>query len=103
MTSEITEKLRKIAGKDNIGTDHEILQKYSKDETLEINSHFSEVATYPGSAKQVSEIVKLANRMLIPIILRGTEMGLSRNAICNSCIWKDRSLPRKNGEDNRDR
>ncbi|MTI58772.1 MAG: FAD-binding oxidoreductase [Firmicutes bacterium] len=82
VTEEIILELRKIVGDRNIIVDKEKLETYSHDETpIEQYAHLPEVVLTPGSAKEISEIVKLANRERIPVTPRGAGSGLSGGAI----------------------
>jgi glycolate oxidase len=82
MNARIIEELRRIAGPGNVFVDAEKLEAYSHDETDAAEyAHMPEAAVLPQTAQQVSEIVKLANRELIPITPRGAGSGLSGGAI----------------------
>jgi glycolate oxidase len=76
------EELISIAGERNVITEREKLAAYSHDETpVEQFGHMPEVVVKPGSGTEVSEIVKLANRLHIPVTPRGAGSGLSGGAI----------------------
>lgn len=82
VTKEIINRLTKISGKKNILTDKEKMESYSYDETpKEQFAHMPEVVVTPGTAEEIAEIVKLANRELIPVTPRGAGSGLSGGAI----------------------
>ena len=82
VTEEIIEELKIIAGKNHVITDMEKLESYSHDETNTSEfGHNPEVAVLPASTEEVAEVVKLANRELIPITPRGAGSGLSGGAI----------------------
>ena len=82
LNAEIVEELRSIAGTGNVLVDAEKLEAYSHDETnAEEYGHMPEAAVLPQTTQQVAEIVKLANRCLIPITPRGAGSGLSGGAI----------------------
>ncbi len=82
VTPKILEELRGIVGAKNVITDKEKLEVFSHDETpIQQYAHMPEVALTPTTAEQVAEIVKLANRELIPITTRGAGSGLSGGAI----------------------
>jgi glycolate oxidase len=80
ITPEIINKLKKITGSENIFTDEETLALCSKDETEDLK-FAPEVVIKPSSAKQISEILKLANESLIPVTPRGGGTGLSGGAL----------------------
>jgi len=82
VTNEIVDRLIKIVGKKNVLTDREKMEPYSYDETpKEQYAHMPEVVVTPKTAEQIAEIVKLANKELIPITPRGAGSGLSGGAI----------------------
>ena len=82
VTQKIVDRLRGIAGEGNIVVDKEAMESYSHDETsVEEWGRMPEVVVLPTEARQVAEIVKLANRELIPITPRGAGSGLSGGAI----------------------
>jgi len=61
--------------------DEESLDRYSRDETAELKAVRPEVVTFPVSTQEVSEIMKFANRHLIPVTPRGAGTGLSGGAV----------------------
>ena len=69
-----------ISGENNIFTDAENIDKYSRDETEDL-SFPPEVVVKPGTSKEISEILKLANQNLIPVYTRGGGTGLSGGAL----------------------
>lgn len=82
VTIEIINELEEIVGKKNVITDKDKMEPYSHDETpTEQLNHMPEVVVTPGSTEEVAEIVKLANRELIPVTPRGAGSGLSGGAI----------------------
>ncbi|OHE65590.1 MAG: FAD-binding protein [Treponema sp. GWB1_62_6] len=82
MTPEVVAELRSIAGTGNVLVDEEKIQAYSHDETsAEEYGHMPEVVVLPVTAEQVAAIVKLANRLRIPVTPRGAGSGLSGGAI----------------------
>jgi glycolate oxidase len=80
ITADIIEKLNSICGKEFVFIDSEILKEYSKDETEDL-SYIPEVVVKPKSAKEISEILKLANEFSIPVYPRGGGTGLSGGAL----------------------
>lgn len=82
VTKEIINKLTKIVGSKNVLTDKEKIEAYSHDETpVEQYGYIPEVVVTPGSAKEIAEIVKLANKEMILVTPRGAGSGLSGGAI----------------------
>ncbi|UCB46455.1 MAG: FAD-binding oxidoreductase [Spirochaetota bacterium] len=75
-------ELARIVGERWVITDQEKLEEYSHDETpKEQYARMPEVVVKPADAKEVSQVVKLANKKLIPITPRGAGSGLSGGAI----------------------
>ncbi|MDI6602234.1 MAG: FAD-linked oxidase C-terminal domain-containing protein [Thermoanaerobacteraceae bacterium] len=83
VTPEIVEELRRIVGDRNvIYDDSEALEAYSHDEVAEKEyAHMPDVVVKPTSTEQISEIMKLANRYMIPVTPRGAGSGLSGGAV----------------------
>lgn len=84
VTEEIVGKLKNISGNDWVVTDISQMQSYLYDETeLAVRPVAADgcVVVKPGTAEEVSEIVKLANEYLIPVVPRGGGTGLCGAAI----------------------
>lgn len=84
ISSELVQELEGITGEDWVVSDLSQMQSYLYDETeLKIRPVASEdcVVVKPGTAEEVSEIVKLANRHVIPVVPRGGGTGLCGAAI----------------------
>ncbi|MDR3343549.1 MAG: FAD-binding protein [Treponema sp.] len=82
VTADILKALREIVGAGNIFTDEEKLESYSHDETdASEYGHNPEVVVLPLNTEQVAQVVKLANKELVPITPRGAGSGLSGGAI----------------------
>ncbi len=82
VTDEIVNQLKEIVGIKNVILDKEKLESYSHDETpVEQYAHMPEVVVTPRSSAEISKIVKLANKELIPVTPRGAGSGLSGGAI----------------------
>ncbi|MCD4699392.1 MAG: FAD-binding protein [Phycisphaerae bacterium] len=83
VTSQIVEELKKIVGdKYVIFGDAEKLQAFSHDEVADEHyAHMPEVAVRPRTADEISAIMKLANRCMIPVTPRGAGSGLSGGAV----------------------
>ena len=69
-------ELIQIVGEKYVWTDRDKLEPYSHDEvTGEIYIHYPEAVIFPETTAQVAEILKLANRRLIPVVPRGAGSG----------------------------
>ena len=71
---------RKIVGPEYVRTDNESLHHYGHDETENILCP-PDVVIKPRSAQQISAILEICNRDLIPVTPRGAGTGLSGGAI----------------------
>ena len=68
----ISNKLSKIVGKNNIISDIEGLYAYSFDcAHIPFNKEYPRIVVFPESTKDVSDILRLANKYKIPVIARG--------------------------------
>ncbi|MBW2429228.1 MAG: FAD-binding protein [Deltaproteobacteria bacterium] len=82
VTSEIVEDLKRICGEAFVlFEDERKLVKYSRDKVPEQYSHMPEVVVLPKTALEIAEVVKLANRAMIPITPRAAGSGLSGGAV----------------------
>ncbi|ABR49866.1 FAD linked oxidase domain protein [Alkaliphilus metalliredigens QYMF] len=82
VTKKIVDELIGILGKKNVTIDVEKMETYSHDETsADEYGHMPEVVITPNTTEEIAEVVKLANRELIPITPRGAGSGLSGGAI----------------------
>ena len=82
VTPAVLEVLAGIVGAGNVLVDRERIESYSHDETsAEEYGHMPEVVVTPTAARQVADVVKLANRERIPVTPRGAGSGLSGGAI----------------------
>lgn len=79
ITKEIKEQFKKITGKDNYFDNPEELIVYSYDATN--FSHKPDVVLLPVNAKQISEILKIADENKIPVYTRGAGTNLSGGSI----------------------
>ncbi len=77
---DIIRSLSDIVGEKNIFTDAESVEKYSRDETEDF-SFPPEIVIKPRNAEEISLVLKLANKYLIPVYTRGGGTGLSGGAL----------------------
>ena len=92
VTAEIRAELEAVVGAKNIWINEEKLESCSRDETttLRIDEHFMpEVVLAPEDAEQVSAILKIANKYLLPVTPRGGGTGLSGGALPVSAMAQD--------------
>lgn len=81
VTENILAALRNIVGEKNVVTDKEKMEPYSHDEvTQKCFYHMPEVVVFPENTQQISEIMKLANKEMIPVTPRGAGTGFACGA-----------------------
>jgi len=83
VTPETVEELKAIVGEKYVlFGDPEKLEPYASDEVAEKHyAHMPEAAVRPASAREVADIMKLANRARVPVTPRGAGSGLSGGAV----------------------
>jgi len=82
VNDEVVEALRAAVGAGNVFTDPESLDKYKTDEETDPRFfHTPEVIVVPGSAKEVAEVMKIANKYIVPVTPRGAGTSVSCGAI----------------------
>ncbi len=93
--NKLVERLRAIAGKENVLVGDEIAEEYGRDEALTVKPCLPEVVVKPGSTEEVAKILSLANEEKIPVTPRGGGTGLSGGcvAVCGGILL---SLERMN-------
>jgi glycolate oxidase len=82
VSARIVEELKGILGDKHVVTDKEKMEPYSHDEvTGDAYIKYPEAVVFPETAEQISEIVKLANRELIPVVPRGAGSGYTAGSV----------------------
>ena len=76
----IIEELIKIVGNQFVFFDEAAFEKYGKDETEDL-VFYPEVVVVPRTSEEISEILKICNRELVPLTPRGAGTGLSGGAL----------------------
>ncbi len=79
LDQDTLEELRRIAGSDYVRSDAEAIAENSTDATKVF--HPADVIVFPAATREVSEIVRLANRKRIPIVSRGGGAGFAGGAV----------------------
>ena len=77
---ESIEQLKNIVGENYVFTDSENIEKYASDETEDLH-YFPEVIVKPRTPQEISAILILANKYLIPVTPQGARTGLSGGAL----------------------
>ena len=80
LSSTLIDSLNTILGKEFVFYDSESLHHYGHDETEDLN-FAPEVVVKPRTAEEISLILQLANKDLIPVTPRGGGTGLSGGAL----------------------
>ena len=71
VTEEVLEALREALGAENVKVDEETLDRYKTDEETDPRyHHLPEVVVLPGSTEEVAEVMKIANKYLVPVTPR---------------------------------
>lgn len=76
LSEGLREELRAIVGDENIYDGPDDLRKHAVDESP-LEPHLPQVVVKPVSSKQVSGIMKLANKHMVPVTPQGSLTGLS--------------------------
>lgn len=80
LTAKHIEAFKKISGEKFVFVDEESLHHYSHDETEDLH-YLPEVVIKPGTAEEISAILKICNKEKIPVTPRGAGTGLSGGAL----------------------
>lgn len=80
ITPEVVAELKSVCGENFVFTDQDVLTDYSHDYTEDLRFH-PEVVVKPRTAAEISGILKICNRELIPATPRGAGTGLSGGAL----------------------
>jgi len=79
LSEQIINELQSIVGKDNVFTSKADRICYSYDATQQ--SFLPDVVVHPGSTDEISRVMKLANRELIPVFPRGAGSGFTGGSL----------------------
>ena len=79
VSEQIINELKSIVGKDNVFTSKADRICYSYDATQQ--SFLPDVVVHPDSTDEISRVMKLANRELIPVFPRGAGSGFSGGSL----------------------
>jgi len=80
INTDFINKVIKIVGAENVFTDKEPLEKYSRDETEDL-IFYPEAVARPITSSQISALMRLCNSNRIPVTPRGAGTGLSGGAL----------------------
>ncbi len=79
ITPKVRKKLQRICGRDGVLWEKEDLLLYEYDASMD--KALPDVVVLPSTARQVSEVVSLANEFGIPVVARGSGSNLSGGTI----------------------
>ena len=82
VTEEVLNALRESLGAENVKIDEETLDRYKTDEETDPRyHHLPEVVVLPGSTEEVAEVMKIANKYLVPVTPRSAGTSVSCGAV----------------------
>lgn len=82
VNAEFIEELKKAIGEAFVFTDEATLDRYKTDEEADASCFaVPEAVVKPGSAEEIAQVMKLCNRYLVPVTVRGGGTGLGDGAI----------------------
>jgi len=80
VTAQLITQLQQISGSGFVFSDDQSRTNYGHDET-DFHLYLPEVVVKPRTAEEISEILKLANKEIIPVTVRGAGTGLTGGAL----------------------
>lgn len=89
VTEELIASLQAALGAEYVKTDTETLERYKTDEETDPHyHHLPEVVVMPGCTQEVAEIMKLANKFLVPVTPRsaGTSVSCGAVPVCGGIV-----------------
>ena len=82
VTEEVLLALREALGAENVKVDEETLDRYKTDEETDPRyHHLPEVVVLPGNTEEVAEVMKIANKYLVPVTPRSAGTSVSCGAV----------------------
>ena len=84
VTPEFIDELKTLLGESFVKTDAATLDRYKTDEEADERCfHLPDVVVVPADAEQIAGVVKLCNRYIIPLTVRGGGTGIVDGAIAD--------------------
>jgi len=80
ISPELLEQIKSIVGPEYTFTDEESFEKYGRDETERLH-YYPAVVVKPRKTEEISALMQLANKHLIPVTPRGAGTGLTGGAL----------------------
>jgi glycolate oxidase len=81
LTAHAIKELIVIVGKDNVLTEEDELEAYSRDEMPLAEPHIPQIVVKPTNTKSIAGLMKFAHKNRIPITPRGAGTGLSGGCV----------------------
>ena len=78
----VIRKLHALLGEDAVLTDEDSLERYSRDETTELSGR-PEAVVKPENTKGVSQVMRLASELVIPVTARSGGTGVTGGAVAS--------------------
>jgi glycolate oxidase len=88
MDKKIIDEIIRIIGKENALFSEEDRRCYSYD--ARTDGTIPDLVVFPSSAREVSQILLLANKYLFPVIPRGSGSGLTGGSVPVKGVWCSR-------------
>lgn len=84
VTPEFIDELKTLLGEKYVKTDADTLDRYKTDEEADERCfHLPDVVVIPANAEEISGVVKLCNKYLVPLTVRGGGTGIVDGAIAD--------------------
>lgn len=84
VTPEFIDELKTLLGEKYVKTDADTLDRYKTDEEADERCfHLPDVVVIPANAEEIAGVVKLGNKYLIPLTVRGGGTGIVDGAIAD--------------------
>ena len=84
VTPEFIDELKTLLGESYVKTDADTLDRYKTDEEADERCfHLPDVVVLPADAEQIAGVVKLCNKYLVPLTVRGGGTGIVDGAIAD--------------------
>lgn len=81
VTNQVIQNLKAIVGPDNVVSDPSAMEKYASDETPRREPHMPGVVVKPSDTAAISDLLRFASEMHIPVTPRGAGTGLCGGAV----------------------
>lgn len=84
VTPEFIDELKTLLGEKYVKTDADTLDRYKTDEEADERCfHLPDVVVIPANAEEIAGVVKMCNKYLIPLTVRGGGTGIVDGAIAD--------------------